>query len=272
MRSLRTKILTVSDLTSLTENDQKLFKQAQPGDLVIGTEETIFHVQGGGQPSDTGSMTLDTQEDNHDNVPLFEVLSVRRGGNGAIHHHGRITTNSTKDFPSSSTPETKLLKHGTTVSQKIDSEKRDLYSRIHTAGHLLGTAVRQHSTQIPNFEELRGQHFPDAAWVEFRGKIRNELIEPIQKTTHELVARDLAVQISWLSETEMREKQICVPEDFPYFSAEGTRVVEIEGWGGYPCSGTHVSSTAVLGRVVITRVSVKKGVSKVYYEVRDADP
>jgi Ser-tRNA(Ala) deacylase AlaX len=257
LRSFQTKVLSVAPVESLSEFERSLFKQALPNDLVVTTDETIFHAQGGGQPSDTGNMVVRLKD--HSDGPRFQVQTVRRNGNGVILHQGRLERSS---------PAEEAFPVGSTVEQTIDGDKRDRHSRIHTGGHLLGLAVRQLADEIPNVSETKAQHYPGSAFVEFRGQIERKFKEQIQKVLDDLVARDLPVAISWMSEEQLKEKEIHVPDGFGKSpTVNGTRVAEIGDLGGYPCGGTHVHSTARLGKVVVRKIAASKGNTKVSYDV-----
>jgi Ser-tRNA(Ala) deacylase AlaX len=257
LRSLRTKIVSVTSVDSLSEVDRKLFKQALPDDLVVTTEETIFHAQGGGQPSDTGCMVVQPEEGSQG--VRFQVHAVRRDGNAIILHQGRLETGE---------PALGALPAGSVVEQIVDGDKRDLHSRCHSGGHLLGLAVRQLASEIPDVSETKAQHYPGAAFVEFRGKIEGKHRDSIQRMLDELVERDLPVTVSWLDYDGLKERRIHVPDGFARSpSAKGMRVVEIGDLGGYPCGGTHVHSTAKLGKVVVRKIASTKGNTKVSYEI-----
>ena len=75
---------------------------------------------------------------------------------------------------------------GDEVTQTIDSEKRELYSRYHTAGHVLGAAVRHLvMDEVANFDELKASHFPDSAACEFQGLIEGKWKDPISPEHYE---------------------------------------------------------------------------------------
>ncbi|KAI1106532.1 putative alanyl-tRNA synthetase [Jackrogersella minutella] len=258
LRLLRTRIVAVTQVDALSDVDKSLFKQASPDNAIVATEETIFHAQGGGQPSDAGYMVL--QPERGSQATSFQVQSVRRTGNGVILHQGQLEPDGSAE---------KFLEAGCLVEQLIDGEKRDLYSRIHSAGHLLGLAVRQLGSEIPNVTETKAQHYPDSAFVEFQGKIDAKHRDSIQKVLDDLVEQDLVVVVSWLDPQGLKERGIHVPDNFLQdLSPDGTRVVEIGDLGGYPCGGTHVHSTAKLGRVIIQKMSFKKGNTKITYTVQ----
>lgn len=256
LRSLRTKILSINPVASLSETYRSLFKQALPDDVVVTTEETIFHAQGGGQPSDTGSITV--QPEKGGLGARLQVQSVRRNGNAIILHQGKLEIAQPGEEP---------LAVGSMVEEILDGDKRDLHSRIHTGGHLLGLAVRQLAHEIPDVSETKAQHYPGAAFVEFRGKIDGKYKEAIQKVLDDLVKQDLPVALLWLDDDSLKQRQIYVPDGFGRSSPKGTRVVEIGSLGGYPCGGTHVHSTSKLGKVVVRKIATSKGNTKVSYEV-----
>lgn len=82
------------------------------------------------------------------------------------------------------------------MEQAIDVEKRLLYSRYHTAGHVLGAAVRSLlEKEVEGFDELKASHFPDSAGCEFRGLIEGRWKEGIQGRVDEFLEADMPVEI-----------------------------------------------------------------------------
>jgi Ser-tRNA(Ala) deacylase AlaX len=254
LRTYRTKIHSIQLISALPEVVQLLFKGASPDDIVIITDETIFHAQGGGQPSDVGFMIL--EDSSNTEKSRFFVSSVRRGSQGLIMHHGKFDPMPISQW-----------EVGTKVEQTIDSEKRHYHSRLHTGGHLLGLAVRQIAGDIPNFAETKASHVPGAASVEFQGLIEESLKEPIQARLEKLIEQALDIKISWMDDKEMKEHQVIVDGGFKVGPEGKSRVVEIGEFGGYPCGGTHVTDTKAIGRVVIKKIARKKGQTKISYDV-----
>lgn len=234
-------------LPTFNAADRALFKQASEEDHVVITEETIFYAQGGGQPSDSGTMTSDSGA-------LFNVTCVRNASEGRILHLGSFATSST-------------FSQSETVHQAIDGVRRDTNSRIHTAGHIVGLAVRHLSTSIPGVTELKAQHYPDSAFVEFQGLIDGKHKDAIQAKADEFVRQALPVKVYWWKADELREKCAVVPENVIIPDGELVRAVDIEGAGAYPCGGTHVPDTSAVGKVQIKKISRQKGISKISYIV-----
>ncbi|KAJ5887387.1 hypothetical protein N7495_007428 [Penicillium taxi] len=246
--------LTVHNTTVLSVRPG-FFKNAnESNDYVVVTAETIFYAQGGGQPCDTGTMTLSSNE-----KVAFDVTTVRNGVNGLVLHLG--------SFASASESEPEHFKPGDSVKQAIDSEKRILNSRIHTGGHVVGLAVRFLSSSIPDITELKAQHYPDLAFVDFQGTIESRHKDAIQAQVDAYISQELPVKIYFWNEAELREKCAVVPGAVAIPEGELVRAVDIVGAGAYPCGGTHVSDTRKVGKVTIKKISRSKGNSKVSYTI-----
>jgi Ser-tRNA(Ala) deacylase AlaX len=254
---------SLSPLSSYPEETQSLFKPPQNAEpYILTTPSTIFHAQGGGQPSDTGFITPKGKDGAK--TPKFVVHQVRKI-DPRILHMGVFEPVDTK------------FREGEEMVQNVDVDKRVLHSRLHTAGHVIGLAINilsktPTSSSIPSdIKDGKASHYPSAAFVEFAGLIPATAKSTIQAKVDELVAQDLPVHIHFWSEEEAGRKCIggtdgaAVPE-----GEENVRVVDLGGLGSYPCGGTHVKTLKELGKVVIRNVKVKKGVSKIGYEVDDA--
>ncbi|KAJ5465215.1 uncharacterized protein N7458_000901 [Penicillium daleae] len=269
---LETTIQSIQPFSTLEEANKALFKSPGDNDFILVTKDTIFHPQGGGQPSDEGYIfpagtdTTSISTNNPQNA-LLQVLAARMDAtnNGQVLHLVRAVTNTTTVTPLDSLTPT------TTILQAIDAEKRLLYSRLHTAGHVLGSAVRHLlESSIPNFDELKASHFPDSASCEFRGSIGGEHKDAIQTRVNEYVARGMPVEVEfWAEEDFVREG---VPHLLPDRGLLGPgqekfRVVRIVGAEVYPCGGTHVDTTDLCGGTVVKKISRSKGNSRVSYAV-----
>jgi Ser-tRNA(Ala) deacylase AlaX len=249
-------ISSIQPLSSLPSETQSLFKPPQESNAepyILTTPSTIFHAQGGGQPSDTGTITTSASD------VTFHVHQVRKPTeSSAILHMGTFS-------PAGAFTEK------SEAQQKIDIEKRVLHSRIHTAGHVIGLAINALVKQGRLPEDLKdgkASHYPGAAFVEFSGLIPGDAKILIQNVVDDMVSDDLNVTIDFW--TEERAKRDCtgVLESFKG-DVDGVRVVRIGEKGSYPCGGTHVVKLSECGKIVVRGIKRQKGVSKVGYEVQD---
>ncbi|KAE8377960.1 Threonyl/alanyl tRNA synthetase [Aspergillus bertholletiae] len=253
--SLDTPVTAVYLFSELEDLNRQLFPAGNNDDHIVATEHTIFHPQGGGQPSDVGTMTGPAGT-------KFTVTAVRMDatGQGQVLHLGQ--------FGDGSSP---VFTLGETVRQDVDAEKRLLHSRLHTAGHVLGAAVRHLlEEEVEGFDELKASHFPGSASCEFQGLIEGKWKEPIQKRVDQYIADKRQVQVEWWDEAMFREKglQRLIP-DRSLMPGEKFRVVNILGTEVYPCGGTHVDTTDLCGPTRVTKISRKSGKSRVSYAVKN---
>lgn len=265
VREHATKITNVTAFEDLPREEQNLFKTGDDQTQVLELGETIFYVQGGGQPFDTGSISSD--KDGQEKT--FDVEAVRYGAGGRILHFGHFAT------PSSSFTE------GETVTLRLDGERRDINSRVHTAGHLIGLAVRNlvaNTEDLKGVTELKASHYPGACFVDFKGLISGDHKSAIESTANGFVSSNLPVKIDWYGPDELSEKGVITAEGMPIVASGESgkvRVVDIVGAGpggsrgAYPCGGTHVPETSKVGKVVVRNIKRQKGNSKVSYEVVD---
>ena len=252
---LETTITSIQPFSSLEEENRLLFKQASEEDYAITTEKTIFHPQGGGQPSDVGEIK------NAAGL-MFVVSAVRMDAvrDGQVLHVGRFN----------STGANEVFNKGDTVEQAIDVDKRLLYSRLHTAGHVLGSAVRHLlEDEIKGFDELKASHFPDSAACEFHGLIGGDQKARIQTKVDEFIAAKMPVEIDWWDEEDFKKNGLerLTPDRSLAPPGEKFRVVKIVGAEVYPCGGTHVPTTDLCGKTTVKKIARSKGTSRVSYTV-----
>ena len=255
--SLSTVIAAMTPFPQLPEANQQLFKAADPTDedFAVATNETIFHAQGGGQPSDVGTITSSSDDGAKLNVSAVRYDAVDEG---VVLHVGRFADSSSQ------------FSVGDSVTQDIDVDKRVFYSRLHTAGHVLGAAVRHLlEDKIENFDELKASHFPDSAACEFQGLIEGKWKEPIQQKLEEYIAKAMPVEIDFWDEEDFRREGLerLIPKDVDVAQGEKFRVVRIVGAEVYPCGGTHVDTRDLCGKVTVRKISRQKGTSRVGYNV-----
>lgn len=166
-------------------------------------------------------------------------------------------------------PKAQPFSVGEEIKQNIDADKRELYSRLHTAGHVLGFAINALSREgvLPHLTESKASHYPDSAAVEFGGLIDGKHKAAIQAKTDEFVKSAAKVRIHYWPLEELKEKCTGAEEFVLPEGEELGRVVEMEGMGSYPCGGTHVGDCSQVGKIEVKKISRSKGVSRVSYRV-----
>ncbi|KAJ5736173.1 uncharacterized protein N7483_001298 [Penicillium malachiteum] len=242
LRTLTTEIVSYKPISSLSDDEKSLAKNIGPDDSAITTRQTILYPQGGGQPSDTGSIALADQE------PSFVVSLVRKTSDGRIIHFGKLNNADSGSFV-----------EGQSVVQRVDGARRDYHSRLHTGGHILGVAM---DILMPDMKECKANHAPREACLEYEGLLYNEHKPSIQAKVDELVQQDLSVAVSWLEDGAAANDRV-------KFGDGPVRIVSIGGLDQTPCGGTHVERTGLVGPITIRKITRKGAISKISYEVAE---
>lgn len=139
---------------------------------------------------------------------------------------------------------------GCAVEVEVDAPKRQAHRRFHSATHLL-CALLPYPVDGCSITE-------SAARLDFHTD------EPFDKAAIEaglarLVAEAHPVRHRWISEAELDANPGLVRSMSvqPPRGLGRVRVVEIEGVDLQPCGGTHVSNTAEIGALVVTKIEKK---------------
>ncbi|MCE8158864.1 MAG: alanyl-tRNA editing protein [Candidatus Moeniiplasma glomeromycotorum] len=216
--------------------------QDEVGSYVI-CDKTVFHPQGGGQPNDENYFEKDGQR-----YPIIKLVVSRNPAE-----------------------EPYLVKHyyeggggflkGEQVLQVIDTEKRLLFARYHSGGHLLSLAVNQ---LYPELDGYKGNHFPGQAFVVFERSVlkipldSNKILgglpsdfsllkEKVSGLVNELVKNNHLIQAGW---------------------KENSRTIHFVGFDkSYPCGGTYVKSVSEIGEIIIRNIKKDKGDLRIGYNV-----
>eukprot|EP00667_Euglena_gracilis_P020320 EG_transcript_21982 len=227
---------------------------AEDGKCNITLDATVFHPQGGGQPSDVGCMVSGNIQ--------FTVLEVKKRPDLSISHIGVFNTGS---FP-----------EGCEVDCLVDADRRLLHAQLHTAGHLLDTALDRVDPAVLSTKLIpaKGYHFPDGPYVEYEGKLdaaqRDALLPALNAAVQQLLLEGATVEV-FNDLTKGEAERLCVggqaqPHDGheEVEVARGWRVVRI-GAVACMCGGTHLRAAAELGNLRVTKVQGKGKNTRVYY-------
>lgn len=205
---------------------------AEDGGLVVAA--SVFYPAGGGQPGDTGWLQWDGQR--------LTVADTRKEGPTEV---ALILAEGSPLPPA-----------GATVTMELDWERRHRHMRVHTALHLLSVVIPLPVTG--------GAIGADKGRLDFDMPDAPEDKDALEAQLNALIARDLAVTESWITDEEMAANMDLVKTMSvrPPMGQGRVRLVRIgtedEQIDLQPCGGTHVRSTAEIGRVALGKVE-KKG-------------
>lgn len=203
---------------------------------VIGTDgaavildRTVCYPLGGGQPGDTGTMNW--------RGGSTRIVDTRYGDGGAIRH----ILDDGGEHPAV----------GDAVRVDLDWDRRYRHMRMHTAMHLLGAVL--------HYGVTGGNISAEKSRLDFDMEDTVDK-EAVAAALEALVAGDHPVSCRWITAAELDAQPDLVRTMSvqPPRGQGKVRLLEIEGVDLQPCGGTHLKSTAEVGRVRIGKVE-KKG-------------
>jgi misacylated tRNA(Ala) deacylase len=207
-------------------------------ELGIHLDQTVFYPLGGGQAGDAGSLTLADGT----RIEITDTRKAKFEGatpDDAVH----------VPAPDQETLLTKL-KVGDRVTAEIDWERRYRHMRLHTATHLLCSALPY---PVDGCSITSGYARMDFATVE---PIEREALET---RLRELIGGAYPVATEWITDQEMEERPELVRTMSvkPPIGMGRVRLLRIEGIDLQPCGGTHVRNTSEIGELRIAKVEKK---------------
>jgi misacylated tRNA(Ala) deacylase len=209
-------------------------------------DRTVFYAQGGGQPGDTGALRWAGGE-------VRVTDTVMRAGTLVHLVEGTAPA------------------RGTIVTAEVDWDRRHLLMRTHTALHALsGIVYRDYGAKVTggNISE------PGVARMDFELEtITPEFGREVEEKLNAELGAGRPVHVSFLPRVEaladpelIRTKVSLIPE-----SVDPIRVVDIEGLDKQADGGTHVRSTAEVGRVRVVKTENKgRGFKRMRIELGQA--
>lgn len=210
------------------------------GEGWVALDQTAFHVEGGGQPADTGLLRFPGGE--------ARVVGVRH--EGAIVKHA---VEGTSPAP------------GTEVEGVVDWQRRFALMRGHTSGHLLARAV----WNLLNAKCVGNQVDVGRLRVDVRpARLGPAEVKRIEDEVNQAIARDRLVSIRMMDrarlEGEVGERGLL--DLAP--SGEQMRAIEVQDYDLCPCSGTHVARTLEVGGVkLLKRESKGQQTDRITYQL-----
>jgi len=214
---------------------------------------TAFYPTGGGQPHDTGTLTGPGG--------MLQVTGVRRES-GQIWH---TVSAGSADGDGDALPDV-----GTELGGEVDWTRRFQLMRTHTALHILcGVIWADYSIPVTggNMEPLKGRFdFPFPAMSADLGALVERRINEEIERAHEIVVDFLPRSVADADPAMIRTSANLIPA-----AIDPLRVIDIVGLDRQADGGTHVLSTAEVGRVRVTGTESKgKDNKRIRLEVLDA--
>jgi misacylated tRNA(Ala) deacylase len=197
----------------------------------IVLDQTVFYPEGGGQPGDIGTLI----RADGDSVPIDDTYKAPESG---LHCH-------------LADPQASLPNTGERVTLEIDWRRRYRLMRMHSCMHMLCAVIPAPVTGGSIHED--------------RGRLDFDLPEPIDKAVvatklQQLIEEDHPMHLSWITDEELASQPDLVRTMSvqPPRGSGRVRLVHFEGVDLQPCGGTHVASSAEIGRVRVRKIE-KKG-------------
>ena len=206
--------------------------RAADGGVVL--DRTVFYPTGGGQPGDSGSLVWEGGE-----MPV--AVAVKGEGAEIVHAAAEGAA---------------LPPAGAEVVARLDWNRRHRLMRVHTGLHLLSVVIPLPVTG--------GQIAADKGRLDFDMAEPPEDRDALEAALAALVAGDHAVTTEWITDDELaaRPEMVKTMAVKPPMGQGRVRLVRIGGAEAtvdlQPCGGTHVRSTAEIGRLRLGKIE-KKG-------------
>ncbi|NNF53649.1 MAG: alanyl-tRNA editing protein [Acidimicrobiales bacterium] len=212
------------------------------GQRKVLLDQTAFYAAGGGQPTDTGTVTWDGGS--------AVVVAVKKDGPDIWH-------TIEGDAPAS----------GLTIEGSVDWDRRHQLMRTHSAMHVLGGVIWNEYRVLStgnNMEPLKGRidyefdPLPEGFAKRIQVAVNDEIAanRPIEVT---FLPRETAVE----DEDLIRTKVNMIPD-----GVKEIRVVDIVGLDKQADGGTHVASTGEIGTFTVVKTESKgKGNKRIRWEL-----
>lgn len=239
--SATTTLLYLQDMSLLSSKARVISVDPVANTVIL--DKTPFYPQGGGQSSDKGTLTHEAS--------VFEVTAVKKDpATGSVLH-----------FVTSADG----LQPETEVTCTVDPETRDLNSRLHSGGHLLDHAVEDLALPL---EVKSAYHFLPVPYVEYGFTdpdldLSPEYLKYLQSTleiaANKIVDEALPVSVYIGKITDLSDwRQKLLPDSV--IRSGVVRLVRFEraGLDPVPCSGTHVTNSALIKKIAIKKISLNK--------------
>ncbi|MCK1991030.1 hydrolase [Peribacillus muralis] len=222
------KLFYTSPKTSQWESKiQQCFKENDY--YYIKLDETAFYPEGGGQPSDKGT------------IDGLAVLDIIKEADGDILHK-------LEERPGSET-----------VQCELDWARRFDHMQSHSGQHLLSAVCRElfdaNTVSFHLGKEYLTIDITESNWTEVHTTAAEEKV-------NQYIIENLELLTYYVTKEELQTLPIV---KMPKVS-DNIRIVEIKGIEYNPCGGTHVERTGEIGMIKILKTEKQKEHTRLYFK------
>ncbi len=209
-------------------------------------DRTLFYPEGGGQPCDHGTLSM---EDYIANVVDAQNM------NGVIVHE------TDSDFG---------FKKGDTVKGKIDWERRLAHMRHHTATHIVNESAK--AVLGKHIWQTGAQKSTDRARLDLTHykRITDDEFREIELLANRAVMKNQPVHIDWMDRIEAEKRYGFVLYQGGVPPGRKIRILRV-GSDVEACGGTHVSNTGLIGPIKLIKTErIQDGVERIEFSAGEA--
>ncbi len=209
-------------------------------------DRTLFYPEGGGQPADHGTLSVDDF--------LMNVVDAQ-SINGIIVHE------TDSDYG---------IKKGDVVKGKIDWERRTAHARHHTATHIVNEAAKK--VLGKHVWQTGAQKSTDRARLDITHykRISEEEFREIELLANREVMKNLPVHIEWMDRVEAEKQYGFTLYQGGVPPGKEIRILKV-GDDVEACGGTHVSNTGLIGPIKLIKTErIQDGVERIEFSAGEA--
>lgn len=186
----------------------------------ITLDQTLFYPEGGGEPSDTGTLN---------GVPVLDVQIL----DDIIVHFMNVP-----------------IEEGTTVHGEIDWKHRFHLMQCHTAEHIVSGLIHQKF----GYENV-GFHMNEVVTLDLNGPVSMSDILEIERQANRIVYENVPVLVLLPNESELATLEYRSKKEL----TGQVRIIKIPGADSCACCGMHVAKTGEIGSVKLLSLTKYKG-------------
>ncbi|MCZ7406301.1 MAG: alanine--tRNA ligase [Candidatus Methanoperedens sp.] len=209
-------------------------------------DRTLFYPEGGGQPADHGTLSVNDYVAN-----VVDAQSI----NGVIVHE----TDSDFGFAK-----------GDSVKGKIDWERRLAHMRHHTATHIVNDSAK--AVLGKHIWQTGAQKSTDRARLDLTHykRISDSEFKEIELLANKAVMKNQPVFIDWMDRVEAEKQYGFVLYQGGVPPGKEIRILRV-GNDVEACGGTHVSNTGLIGPIKLIKTErIQDGVERIEFSAGEA--